>query len=184
MLLLSERKGRKAFRAAFGDLSILRSLCKQGICTSNTWKDFGLGFVIRFNLVSPSVVKYLMMKLGESAYSPKGSRNPNDCLIGIFHSRSWQKCKDRVLNAMKGEGKTKIVVASTALSMGVNFPNIRFIINWGPHRTVLEFHQARRARRDTGELSTCVLILKLGRQPEVSSFPLHLVLILPQLYLH
>lgn len=96
-----------------------------------------------------SVVNHLMMKLGDSAYAPKGSHNPNDCLIGIFHSRSWQKCKDRVLNAMKGEEKMRIVVASTALSMGVNFPNIRFIINWGPPRTLLEFHQqAGRAGRD------------------------------------
>lgn len=96
-----------------------------------------------------SVVNHLMMKLGDSAYSPKGSHNPNDCLIGIFHSRSWQKCKARVLNAMKGEEKMRIVVASTAPSMGLNFPNIRFIINCGPPRTLLEFHQqAGRAGRD------------------------------------
>jgi len=96
-----------------------------------------------------SVVNYLMLKLGKSAYSPKGSDNPNDCLLGIYHSSSWQKSKDRVLDSLKGEGKVRIAVASTALSMGVNFPNIRYIINWGPPRNILDFHQqAGRAGRD------------------------------------
>ena len=47
--------------------------------------------------------------------------------------------------------------------MGVNFPNIRYIINWGPPRTLLDFHQeAGRAGRD-GE-SSHVTIVYHGNQ--------------------
>jgi superfamily II DNA helicase RecQ len=41
------------------------------------------------------------------------------------------------------------VVASAALSMGVNFPDIRNVVNWGPPRNLLDLHQeAGRAGRD------------------------------------
>lgn len=32
-------------------------------------------------------------------------------------------------------------MASTALSMGVDFPDIRYVVNWGPARTLLDQHQ-------------------------------------------
>mgnify|MGYP001794697989 CR=1 FL=1 len=64
---------------------------------------------------------------------------------------------------MKGEGKIRIVVASTALSMGVNFPNVRFVINWGPPRNLLDFHQqAVRAGRDN--LPSHVITIYHGHQ--------------------
>lgn len=47
----------------------------------------------------------------------------------------------------------RIIVASTALSMGVNFGDVRYIINWGPARTLLDqLQEAGRAGRD-GEKS-------------------------------
>lgn len=51
-----------------------------------------------------------------------------------------------------------MVVATTALCMGVNFPDIRYIISWGAARSLLDFHQeAGRAGRD-GVLSHVVII--------------------------
>ena len=50
---------------------------------------------------------------------------------------------------MKSNGKVRVVMTSTALSMGVNFPDIRYVINWGPARNMLDQHQeAGRAGRD------------------------------------
>jgi superfamily II DNA or RNA helicase len=38
-------------------------------------------------------------------------------------------------------GSIRVTVATIALSMGVNFPDIRFVVMWGPPRSILDFHQ-------------------------------------------
>lgn len=109
------------------------------------------------------VVNYLMLKLGRSAYSPKESCEQSNCLLGIYHSSCWQHSKDRVVQSFKEQGKVRVVVASTALSMGVNFPDIRYIVNWGPARNLLDQHQeAGRAGRDG--LPSHVLVIYYGQQ--------------------
>lgn len=34
-----------------------------------------------------------------------------------------------------------MVIASSALSMGLNFPDIKYVIHWGPARNLLDYHQ-------------------------------------------
>ena len=109
------------------------------------------------------VINYLLLKLGQFAYSPKESHEHSNCLVGIYHSSCWQHSKDRVVQSLKGQGKVRLVVASTALSMGVNFPDIRYIINWGPARSLLDQHQeAGRAGRDG--LPSHIQIIYHGQQ--------------------
>ena len=109
------------------------------------------------------VVNYLMMKLGKHAYSPSDSCEQPNCLVGIYHSSCWSHSKDRIVQSFKEDGKVRLVVASTALSMGVNFPDIRYIVNWGPARNLLDQHQeAGRAGRDG--LPSHVLIIYHGQQ--------------------
>ncbi|CAB3985421.1 Hypothetical predicted protein [Paramuricea clavata] len=205
-------KNAKSFRAAYGDLSILRSLCKEGTpvlaltgtADNHTREVIMCDLVInsdvlevflspnrtnlRINVIKTTkkdalsnldwlvelchrkqsetpktilfchtmkdvatVTNYLMLKLGSSAYSPPTSRESEDCLIGIYHSMSWDNYnyKDRIVSQLKSNWKVRLVVATTALSMGVNFPGIRYIINWGPARNLLDHHQeAGRAGRD------------------------------------
>ena len=78
-----------------------------------------------------SVVNYLMMKLGRLAFSPPTSKHREHWLVGIFHSVTQDKYKERIVNSLKTSGSKKIVVATSALSMGVNFPNIKFIVMYG-----------------------------------------------------
>jgi superfamily II DNA helicase RecQ len=90
-----------------------------------------------------------MLKLGKAAYCDIESCVTTNCIIGIYHSSSWQHCKERVISSLKGEGNIRIVIASIALSMGVNLPDIRYVINWGQARNILDEHQeAGRAGRD------------------------------------
>ena len=104
-----------------------------------------------------SVVNYLMMKLNAQAFHPTSSKERDHCLIGIYHSSTLPKYKDRLLTSMKGTGLKRIAVATTALSMGVNFPDVRFVIMYGPPRSILDFHQeAGRAGRD-GKKSDVIL---------------------------
>lgn len=53
------------------------------------------------------------------------------------------------MESLKGDGRIRVVVASSALSMGVNFPDVRYVINWGPARNLLDqLQEAGRAGRD------------------------------------
>ena len=105
-----------------------------------------------------SVMNHMMLKLGKAAYAPQHSRNADNCIIRIYHSCSWEHSKDKVLKSFKENGKVRIVIALSALSMGVNFPDVRYIINYGPARDLLDQHQEiGRAGRD-GLLSHSIIM--------------------------
>ena len=116
---------------------------KEGINTPKT-----IVFCNTMNEIA-IVVNYLMSQLGKKVFFPNYSSVKDNCLIGIYHSNSWQSSKDRVMEQFKSGGVKRVIIATTALCMGVNFPDVRFIINWGPARSILDQHQeAGRAGRD------------------------------------
>ncbi|XP_028412038.1 mediator of RNA polymerase II transcription subunit 34-like [Dendronephthya gigantea] len=204
-------KKDKAFRSAYGDLSILRSFCKKGtpfLALTGTADTKTQGTIISLLslkdpvkiLISPertnlrisvteckkatilqkldwlidltlekglnmpktiifcnmmneiaSVCNYLLLKMGKDVYyeAADGTRT---CIVGIYHSMTWAGTKKKLLESFKGCGNDsiqRIIIASTALSMGVNFPDVHYVINWGPPRTLIDYHQeAGRAGRD------------------------------------
>ena len=105
-----------------------------------------------------SVINYLLMQLGPHAFYPTTSQKRKDCLLGIFHSSTLPKCKKKLMKSFKDpNGLIRVTIATIALSMGVNFPNIRFIVMWGPPRNIWDFHQeAGRAGRDN-QMSDVIL---------------------------
>ena len=104
------------------------------------------------------VVNHLILELGRSVFHPEFSTEQDNCILGIYHSNSWQSTKDRVLAQFKTNGVKRILIATTALCMGVNFPDVRYIVNWGPARSILDQHQeAGRAGRD-GKKSHVIII--------------------------
>ena len=104
------------------------------------------------------VANFLMLKLGKAAYSPQDSTESNNCLIGIYHSSYWEQNKERVVDSLKNNMYIRVVVSSSALSMGVNFPNISYVVNFGPARSLLDQHQEfGRAGRD-GRQSHALII--------------------------
>jgi hypothetical protein len=129
----------------------------------NMTKEHGIGIpktLIYCNTLNEIaiVVDNLLVKLGKHSFFPSSSRDKKDMIIGIFHSTSWPESKERIAKSLRENGNKRIIIASTALSMGFNFPDIRYIINWGPTRTLLDFHQeAGRAGRD-GNLSHVIVI--------------------------
>jgi superfamily II DNA helicase RecQ len=110
-----------------------------------------------------NVANYMMMQLGCSAFHPLSSTNRENCLIGIIHSATQKEYKTRLLQSLKGEGTERIAIATTLLSMGVNFSNIRYIVMFGLPRSMLDLHQeAGRGGRDG--LPTDVRICFYGQQ--------------------
>jgi superfamily II DNA helicase RecQ len=84
-----------------------------------------------------SICNYLFLKMGKYIYYERAD-GERSCIVGIYHSMTWAATKKRLLASFKGSGDdTKIIIiASTALSMGVNFPDVHYVINWGPPRTL------------------------------------------------
>jgi superfamily II DNA helicase RecQ len=75
-----------------------------------------------------SVVNYIMMELNAQAFHPTSSKEMEHCVIGIYHSSTLPQYKERLLNSLKQNGSKRIAVATTALNMGVNFPDIRHVV--------------------------------------------------------
>ncbi|XP_078364092.1 uncharacterized protein LOC144648389 [Oculina patagonica] len=119
-----------------------------------------------------SVFNYLMMSLGEHAFHPNTSRKRIDCFIGLFHSVSHKEYKERLLLSFKNNGLKRVAIATTALSMGVNFPDVRYVVLFGPSRSLLDFHQeAGRAGRDS--LPSDIVLYYYGQQLAHVEYDVH-----------
>jgi len=70
------------------------------------------------------VFGFVLAELGDEAYSTGKPLTPENRLVGIFHSLTIPKGKSRVsLSFNENVGQVRIVIATSALSMGVNFPS-------------------------------------------------------------
>lgn len=88
-----------------------------------------------------TLVNFILMELGTKAYSPEDNHNSKNCLVGIYHSLTLEKYKERLVHAFREEGKIRVAITTSALSMGVNFLDVRYIIHWGPPRNMIDYHQ-------------------------------------------
>lgn len=59
-------------------------------------------------------------------------------LLVFFYSVSWFKKKEEFLIEFRLKSKKRIVVVSIVLSMGVNFEDVRYVVNWGFVRNFLD----------------------------------------------
>ena len=100
------------------------------------------------------------MRLGNDAYIEGEEAFCDRCLLSVYYSATPDSAKARVTNSFTGHGSTSVVVASTSLSMGVDFPHVRYIIHFGPGRTLADhLQQAGRAGRDTQPAHSIIMYL-------------------------
>ena len=73
------------------------------------------------------VLSYLLKKLGHLAYMDE-NKSPTKCLLGVYHSNSPTELKERVRKSFKNDdGPIRVVIATSALSLVVNFKDIKDI---------------------------------------------------------
>ena len=72
--------------------------------------------------------------------------------VDMFHSQSPDTIKEKIKEDMRVEnGNIRVLVATSAAGMGVNFKAIKYVINYGPPREMDGFvQQFGRAGRDEG----------------------------------
>jgi len=99
-------------------------------------------------------------KLGKDFTEPAGYPDLH-CfrLVDMFTRASKQEMKEKVLNSfIKADGKLRLVIATTAFSMGIDCPDIRNFIHFGPPPTIEQYIQETgRAGRDCEHSTTLLL---------------------------
>ena len=58
-------------------------------------------------------------------------------LIGMYHHNTIEKNKKIVTSSLYNpNGKCRVIFCTNALGMGINFPNIRYVVHYGPPQNV------------------------------------------------
>ena len=81
-----------------------------------------------------SICLYFKSRLGRQITEPMGSPDhPSYHLVNMFTACTVKEVKDFILLSFSHSStKLRIVVAAMAFGMGLDCPNVRHIIHWGP----------------------------------------------------
>ena len=89
------------------------------------------------------VVSNLFAMLGDFLYESGKSHHPSNRLVGIDRGHTFPKNKDRVLSSFESlTGTIRVIIATSALGMGVNFTDVKYIVHAGPERSLVDYIQA------------------------------------------
>lgn len=106
-----------------------------------------------------SLYKLFAVNLREEGYEPIGSvPNVSKRLFAMYHSKIDESDKKDILMSLKNEnGVCRVLFSTIAFGMGVDIPNIRTVIHYGPSTDIDDYLQeAGRAGRDK-KLSHAIL---------------------------
>jgi len=66
--------------------------------------------------------------------------NPKS-IVGIFHSKTLEKNKKKVLHSLTNETAMRFVIATSSLGCGVNMKGIKYIVHYGPSYDLTDYCQ-------------------------------------------
>ena len=89
--------------------------------------------------------------------------------VGIYHGKLERKDKDKCYKLYK-ENKINIVIATNAFGMGIDIPDIRYVIEYEMPSSIEDFsQQAGRASRDN-KFAEAIILFNLGDIKKVEYF--------------
>lgn len=106
-----------------------------------------------------SIYQYFRMQLKQGMYYPKGSPSLSKYrLVDMFTGITEDAVKTTIIeNFTSAEGCCRVVIGTIAFGMGLNSPNVRNVIHWGPSSDIESYVQeSGRVGRD-GEASFATL---------------------------
>lgn len=78
----------------------------------------------------------------------------------MYYSQTPQSLKDTVTTSFEGDIFTRVAIASSSLSMGVDFPNVKYVIHFGPSKSLSsQLQEAGRAGYDGSEAFNIIMYL-------------------------
>ena len=88
-------------------------------------------------------IGYFRYCLGKKGYYPPGSEEVcGNGIFGMFHSSTSDANKQIILESLsKPDDTVRVVFATTALGMGVNFVGLRATIHYGAPRSLDDYFQ-------------------------------------------
>ena len=102
---------------------------------------------------------HFLYTLGDKSYHPPGAEHISDNrLFGMYHSKTDDHNKEVIMASMsKPDGVVRVVFATMALGMGVNFTGLTCTMHYGAPRSLDDyFQECGRAGRG-GEQSTSTI---------------------------
>ena len=96
-------------------------------------------------------------KLGDASFQD-GVKTSQSMLFGMYHHATPPRLQTRIMDSLYEDGPCRLVFATNALGMGVNFKDVRMIVHYGPPREMEELvQQIGRAGRDGKPANALVL---------------------------
>lgn len=98
-----------------------------------------------------SLLTHFLLKLGTSGIYVDGEGPVHErCLLGVYYSQTPKRHKDSVTSSFEGiSGSVRVVFATTSLSMGIDFPHVKYVVHYGPANNLTSYLQeAGRGGRD------------------------------------
>lgn len=85
-----------------------------------------------------SLLMHFLMRLGTCGAYTAGEEPAHErCLLGVYYSQTPKNHKESVTSSFERlGGKVRLVFASTSLSMGIDFPHVRYVVHYGPSRSL------------------------------------------------
>ena len=111
-------------------------------------------FCNTFNDLS-TILSYLLLVLKEKAFTDdhNGKRTS---LLGVYHAKSWESQKVSIEEDCKSDGLKRVVIATGALGMGINFPRERYVVQYGPPKSIVDLMQQAGRGGRSGSQAHCV----------------------------
>ena len=110
---------------------------------------------------------YILVKnlLGAGFTDPRGYPNLHEFrLVDMYTRASKPDMKEKVLSFKLAAGTFRVVIATTAFSMGIDCPDIRQVIHYGPPSCIEEYVQETgRAGRDGSQSQAILMYGSPGR---------------------
>ncbi len=102
---------------------------------------------------------HFLHTLRDKSYYPAGAEQiSNNRLFGMYHSRTDEHNKGVIMESMgKADGTVRVVFATMALGMGVNFVGLCTTIHYGAPRSLDDYFQESGRAGRNGEASTSTI---------------------------
>ena len=91
-----------------------------------------------------AIYKYFITTMRESSYELDGQSQPSccNCLFAMFHAQVDEEDKHNIISSFSSpSGICRVIFSTIAFGMGVDVPDIRTVIHYGPSSGVEEYVQ-------------------------------------------